>query len=93
MVGESLLRSKMTHVPTDSYVPTQRGWTVPGEWVRQRQAEWQSTRKREYLLEAWQSYEVMFEGLALAESGYRPCLLNEKCPRSWMDYLRVHHSL
>ena len=96
MVGESLANSKSIHVPspTNPFESARSGgWVVPGEWVRQRQVEWLSTRRREYLLEAWQSYEVMFHGLSLAQSGYRPGLLNEKCPRSWLDYLRVHHSL
>lgn len=93
MVGAGLLMSRTAYVPTELYVAPSRGWAVPGEWVRQRQAEWQSARKRDYLLEVWQSYEVMFSGLSLEQSGYRPILVDERCPRSWLDYLRVHHSL
>jgi hypothetical protein len=87
MIGESLRESKMMHVPCQS-VSSVRGWRVPGGMVRRRQAEWSLTRKQEYLREAWQSYEVMFEGLELEESGYRPWLLGSKCPRHWLDYLR-----
>lgn len=88
MVGDSLHASKSDHVPLESYSSTPRGWSVPGGMVRRRQAEWSLTRKQDYLREAWQSYAVMFEGLELAESGYRPWLLSSKCPRNWLDYLR-----
>lgn len=89
LVGESLYRSQAAHVPPENPRPGRsRGWGMPGSMVRREQAEWALTRKHQYLRDAWLSYELSFQGLALEESGYRPWLLNSKCPRSWVDYLR-----
>ena len=91
MVGERRQVDKANHAPTESGNEIGGGgrrWRVPGGMVRRRQAEWLMTRKEEYLREVWQSYDVMFEGLELEESGYRPRLLNWKCPMKWVDYLR-----
>ncbi|KAG8811942.1 hypothetical protein FRC17_002269 [Serendipita sp. 399] len=38
-------------------------------------AYWAFVRRREYLLEAYYSYTVMFEGMELEQSGFRPYLL------------------
>ena len=91
MIGEGLGASLQATVPSEAPIPMPRGWFLPGEWVRRQRAEFLCARKRQYLMEVWQSYEVMFDGLALEQSGYRPCLLT-KCPRRWVDYLRVHSS-
>ena len=91
MVGGNLLASRLTQVPLEVDTVRYLGqrWVLPGEWVRRQQTEFMRAQKRDYLLELWQSYEVMFEGLALAESGYRPLLAESRCPRRWMDYLRM----
>ena len=75
-------------VDTIYETPGPRGWTLPGGRLRRKQAEWRRSQKTQYLRDAWQSYEVMFQGLELESSGYRPWYSAAKCPRSWTDYFR-----
>lgn len=94
LIGEDLLMSQRKSValgglPSLSWRGSR--WILPGELVRRRQADFLLVRKREYLQEVWQSYEVMFQGLELENSGYRPYLLESKCPRRWVDYLRIRN--
>ncbi|TDL27227.1 hypothetical protein BD410DRAFT_408391 [Rickenella mellea] len=89
LVGESLRASQAEHVPGDSARnPWVKRWQMPGAMLRREQEEWALTRKQQYLRDAWLSYELNFQGLALEECGYRPWLMTSKCPRSWVDYLR-----
>ncbi|CAG7846770.1 SubName: Full=Uncharacterized protein {ECO:0000313/EMBL:CCA74108.1} [Serendipita indica DSM 11827] len=49
-----------------------------GETLSERarvKAYWAFARKREYLMEAYHSYSIMFDGLALENSAFRPYLL------------------
>jgi hypothetical protein len=51
--------------------------TIFGEYERLK-IQWAFIRKREYLLEAYHSYHVMFAGMELEDSGFRPYLLPRK---------------
>ncbi|KAG8750628.1 hypothetical protein FRC14_000340 [Serendipita sp. 396] len=56
---------------------TNAGNTGGGEMSERARAKayWAFVRRREYLLEAYYSYSVMFEGMELEQSGFRPYLL------------------
>jgi len=94
LIGEDLLAGQrrclaLGGMPSLSWRGSR--WSLPGELVRRRQTDFLLERKREYLQEVWHSYEVMFEGLALEESGWRPFLLESKSPRRWIDYLKIRN--
>lgn len=94
LIGEDLLEGQrkciaLAGLPSQSWRSSR--WILPGELVRRRQTDFLLERKREYLQEVWHSYEVMFEGLALDESGWRPYLLEPKSPRRWLDYLKIRN--
>lgn len=69
--------------PLDAVVTT---GTLFSEYERSK-AQWAFQRKREYLLEAYESYIVMFQGLELEKSAFRPYLLPRR-KNAKRDYRR-----